>query len=393
MHTRETIFRIPVLCLALAGLGCGSKPVVPIVEEPKPPETGIKLLVTIGVSSPPNRAVFFANDNQTIAMDTSAPDLIGVIKPVIKIIDPFSPKAIITWPRPNSSLDMQVFSPDDRTIVMRTPDGVQFRRPTSGELVKTLTEQNLSRLANGHSAFSRDMSLFAQSDDKSAEGRTLYRVFVWDFAKESVQAVSDWRSSRIDALVFSKDGKRLTAAGGNDVQIYDVADMKGVASFSMNGGRQPAVLSADGKTLAWVDDEQKAWTADLSKVAERTANLDGVAKPIAEGTKTVRILGLSPDGSTIVTIDELPQVSEDFKSTDCRLRYRDTSTGAIQAYLDLPLFMNIDYLKAVLSPDGRRLLIWDWKEHRDSSKQPVVVLYERAGVMQGEPPPRRVGKY
>lgn len=96
------------------------------------------------------------------------------------------------------------------------------------------------------------------------------------------------------SLRFSADGKRFAAADfdGQAVRVWDTRTWKQVARLSEGGG--PAVLSPDGRTIAFAETDIRILDVESGKLVQ---TLSGHRRPIESAR-------FSPDGKTIASAAE-----------------------------------------------------------------------------------------
>ncbi|WP_329394954.1 helix-turn-helix domain-containing protein [Streptomyces melanogenes] len=211
-------------------------------------------------------------------------------------------------------------SPDGQTLA--TADtSIRLWDTASGHLRRTMAPAR--RLRTAAFAFGPDgRTLIASARDA---------VQLWDVASSAVRATIREANDFPGGLTVGPDGRLLAINGdGPKVDLWDTTTGRRQSTLAREGTRGPVMaLSADGRTLAAVDDKQ----ADLWDTAtgQRRATLTG-----ATGTS----LAFSPDSRTLAT------------RAGRSVRLRDATTGRIR--VTLPPFED-PAGDLVFSPDSRTL--------------------------------------
>lgn len=211
-------------------------------------------------------------------------------------------------------------SPDGQTLA--TADtSIRLWDTASGHLRRTMAPAR--RLRTAAFAFGPDgRTLIASARDA---------VQLWDVASSAVRATIREANDFPGGLTVGPDGRLLAINGdGPKVDLWDTTTGRRQSTLAREGTRGPVMaLSADGRTLAAVDDKQ----ADLWDTAtgQRRATLTG-----ATGTS----LAFSPDSRTLAT------------RAGRSVRLRDATTGRIR--VTLPPFKD-PAGDLVFSPDSRTL--------------------------------------
>jgi WD40 repeat protein len=182
-------------------------------------------------------------------------------------------------------VDHAVYSVDGTKLVTAAHDGVRIWDPTSGALVRTLTEAHHDRKLRYYiAAISFDGRLVAAID---VEGSV---VRVWDAASGDQIAELQNDASGFPGLAFSSDDHWLAATGGKEVHVFDTSTWAQVRSiprvrrftFDPTGARL-VTGSVDGDASVW----ELPSGARIRRLRELGEAVDAVA--------------VSPDGQLVVT--------------------------------------------------------------------------------------------
>ena len=180
----------------------------------------------------------------------------------------------VLWERrvPGGEPPTAHFSPDGRRVVILALNDAWVLDARTGAQVSGIGGSN----GVGRAAFSRD-------------SRRLATV-----RKNQVQVLdaSDWRvtadmrapdDERLTVVTFTHDGRRVIAASGQTVYVWDATSGQGVRQISMAGGRpmQSVAISPRGRWLA----------------AGSASTLPGLSTRISEWPSTVALWPLAGDGS------------------------------------------------------------------------------------------------
>jgi WD40 repeat protein/serine/threonine protein kinase len=191
-------------------------------------------------------------------------------------------------------------------------------------------EWESSRLSDGHRAAVREVAfspdgrlLVSASEDK--------KVIVWDFAQRKQLATLTDHTDNVTTVAFSPDGKQF-ATGSNDhtIIIWDRERLKKVEVLREQSGAISHVeFSPDGHLL-------------ISAFPDRTI--------VLETSRWSKIYEMSSEDSffPLFSADGRRLISTTGKSWDTKTGERLTDA------LETPI--NLNLYKAVLSPDGRRLV-------------------------------------
>jgi RNA polymerase sigma factor (sigma-70 family) len=155
-------------------------------------------------------------------------------------------------------------------------------------------------------------------------------------------------NGRFHGAVFSPDGKRLAAAGNDEVRVWDGKTGKELAHWKQRSDSAP-VFSADGSRVAWSGYDNAigiayVWVADVK---------DGKPKHVGLPTNSFSAPALSADGKTVALIDDGGALVLRDAQTGIDLTPIDGHTGKVWG--------------ARLTPDGRhivtrdrnRFLVWE----------------------------------
>jgi RNA polymerase sigma factor (sigma-70 family) len=176
------------------------------------------------------------------------------------------------------------------------------------EINKAVENQGLAKgLAEALREMKREFQVALSRDGKYLAATKGSTVFVWEATSgKKVHELREQRPLSVQSLTFSADGKSLFTAGPNQsVTVWDLATGKSVRQFGDQGqgnilitmgGGGAAVVSPDGKYLAWPHFEPQNQSSSLKvkdlltgkEVSEIKAPLGGV-----QG------LTFSPDSKTL----------------------------------------------------------------------------------------------
>jgi WD40 repeat protein len=177
-------------------------------------------------------------------------------------------------------------------------------------------------------AFSPDGKRLASA---SADG-----VEVWDTATGQVIRTLKGHASAVTSVAFSPDGQRIASANlDGTVKVWDAAT--GQEMLTLKGhtaGLISVAFSPDGKWLASASaDGVKVWEAGTG---QETRTIKG---------RPVRIVGFSPDGQRIASVDMIGTVTEWDAETGREIR---TEINFVKWHTD-------GVCSAAVSPDGQRI--------------------------------------
>jgi hypothetical protein len=269
------------------------------------------------------------------------------------------------------------FSPDGKLLAWGSwTNNVRLRKVPSGEEVAVFKLPRVSRVA-----FSPDGSLLAIASEAKI-------VRLVDVARSKILYDLEGDLFRFHHVVFSPDGKRLLAGGGDwqpggvcQVTIWDVESRKQVGKLI---GHEIAVLcitySPDGKTIATgaVDATIRLWNADTG--AE--------IKVLRGHGERVEALTFSADGKTLIS-----------GALDGTMRFWDVDEGRETAKLggvadaaaDTASWSFSNSVRALrFTPDGATLLVGGGPRtlrlFDAATRKEIAVLWE-------SPPPQAPAKF
>ena len=182
---------------------------------------------------------------------------------------------------------------------------------------------------------------FSPNGELLATATESHKAQLWDMKQFKLVADLQGDLFRFHTVVFSPDGKRVLAGGGdwkpgglNQVTVWDVASKQQVMKLV---GHQNAIIciafSPDGKTIAsgGIDNTIRLWDADSGRTFNTLIGHNG----------WVESLLFLPDGKTLVSA-----------SHDQTIRFWDVDKGLEKESITLPA----DVRAITLSPDNKLLL-------------------------------------
>lgn len=182
------------------------------------------------------------------------------------------------------------FSPDGKTLAVGSGDSIKFYDSATGKEVLAFT---------GHTwpihsiAFSPDGKLLASGAGGFRDGKQGGEVRLWDTATGKVKLTPELRQgSDVQAVVFSPDGKSVTAGGLHGLRVWDAATGELQKEVETDAAVLVLAYAPDGKTLAAGAFTGFAHLWDTGTWKE---------KVLKGHTSEVRALAYSPDGKTLVT--------------------------------------------------------------------------------------------
>jgi DNA-directed RNA polymerase subunit RPC12/RpoP len=139
-----------------------------------------------------------------------------------------------------------IFTPDGSLLALSTDYGVYLWRTAGWEKLKTGIQQQF--FAARSLAVSPDGSTLAYAVDRpfAPDGT----VHLWDARQGKEKGGLGGQDQRLDGLAFAPDGKRLAAAGADNVKVWDVATGAVVWSIERDPSDATLAYSGDGRLLA-----------------------------------------------------------------------------------------------------------------------------------------------
>ncbi|HEY7424697.1 MAG TPA: WD40 repeat domain-containing protein [Gemmataceae bacterium] len=162
------------------------------------------------------------------------------------------------WGGPKNPSPAVQFTPDGKTVLISTKDGVTVWDPRAGKCIQTLPGRRAS-----HFAFSPDGKTVASLGGPLENGFQMESmVQVWDLATGKPHAANRPENGLLnptDGLAFSPDGRTLVSASGNvsasendqNIHLWDVATSRPLRSLPVKelGAFDPLSFTPDGKEL------------------------------------------------------------------------------------------------------------------------------------------------
>ena len=192
-------------------------------------------------------------------------------------------------------VDHAVYSVDGTRLVTAGQDAVRIWDPTSGALVRELTQKRGDRKPSGYYrvAISFDGRLVAAIDVAGAVAP------VWDAVTGAQIAELRNDASEFPGLAFSSDGRWLATSGGNEVRVFDTGTWKQIRSI-------PRV-----RRLAFDPTGPRLVTGSLSGDVSIWEIPSGARiRHLREIGEAVGVVAFSPDGRLVVaaSLDGTAQV-------------------------------------------------------------------------------------
>jgi len=343
------------------------------------------------------RLAFTPNDNT----------LVGIFSDkTLRSWDVATGKQIASFPRSVYEFSLGAFSPDGRYLALRGNDGIKMWDVTTGKAYRQFQGTAVSiravafstdgrtlalgdgagtvhlwdtnrgqpvRTLTGHKAqimslaLSPDGHLLVDSswDDTVHVWNLMTGVLAHVFPRESPPHSGEWGTEDHDPawkVAFSPDSRRVAAAGGSSVRVWDVGTWK--RRFTLKGHDEHAtnvLFTQDGKRIITEDGHAThttsehamlVWNAADGKLLQQLPPQDLVAEMAAPA---------DPQAGWIAVVEG--------NRMDNRLVLRDTHTWKVIRTLALPASTDIDgnVTTIAVSPDGKRiaasygrmLCLWD----------------------------------
>jgi WD40 repeat protein len=223
------------------------------------------------------------------------------------------------------------FSPDGTRLAVSTADSVTILDTTSWSLVSTPSSGN----SNALSGLGYPVDRVTFSPDGTRLAAAGYKLAVWDAATWNlVFPVEDLRS-KVNALAFSPDSSRITAATENDrLVVWEAGTGKRLSELSIESivqsqrsgyyqGYDAVALSPDGASMALNLSGSFVLVADAATGGVRASMY------LADTTADPAGMALGPDGDSLfIGLDASNQQA---------VRVYDVATGSVAREVVIPL--------------------------------------------------------
>jgi WD40 repeat protein len=218
------------------------------------------------------------------------------------------------------------------------------------------------------SRFSPDRRRFAALFNTPVPDKPLWfhsAVRVWDTATGKQLGVLEGVADSINKFEFSPDGKRLVAAGGSEVKVWDTDSGKTVLAFPSLGQVAELQFRSDGRHLVGVV-KAKNQKAEQIKVWDAVTGKELASHPLPAGTDGKAVF--SPDGRRLAVIVRGKASFDGWHE----VKVFDTDTGAEIATCPMAFEMVLFFSRGALtfSPDGKRIVAAVTHFDADLSKMP-----------------------
>ncbi|QJW97499.1 WD40 repeat domain-containing protein [Frigoriglobus tundricola] len=289
----------------------------------------IKVLVNLGKTDKPIKAIAFSPDGQRLA--------VGSDDGVLRVVESDTGKEVFTSPPRNARIEKVAFSPNGKLVAVGDNNSqVAVYAPQGKGNALAMSVQGVDLGAVAGVAFTADGgAVFACGRDGKVR-LTAGPAPDGTSAPATATKLREYvgHTGMVNGLAVTADGKFLVT-GGEDktVRVWDVASGKQLRSFQGHTDGVTAVaVRGDGRQLASASNDGAVRLWDLTTVDDH--------KALTDAKESLWALALSPDGKHLAAA-----------GADKTIRVYATATGALEAALDAGAAVTA----LAFLPDGNRL--------------------------------------